>query len=73
MTPEINRETTIDEMVTAYPTAAGFLSRKGIRCIICGEPVWGTLADAAREKSIPEGELDAIIRELKEFLVADIR
>jgi len=43
---------TIEELVEKLPQAPGILRRFGIVCIQCGEPVWGTLEEVAREKGI---------------------
>jgi len=40
----------IEDLIEKYPQAATWLWRKGIRCVICGEPIWGTLERAALEK-----------------------
>jgi hypothetical protein len=45
---------TIEELVATIPQAPGVLRRFGIVCIQCGEPVWGTLEEVAREKGIQD-------------------
>jgi len=55
----------IEDLIEKYPQAATWLWRKGIRCVICGEPIWGTLERAALEKSYNEKEIDILIDELK--------
>ena len=62
--PEITKYIEIEELVRHYPESVRFLSEKGIKCIACGEPVWGTLSEAAREKGIDNDTLDDIIGEL---------
>lgn len=47
---KIKSETPIEELVQEYPETVIFLSQKGIRCVICGEPIWGTLDEAMQEK-----------------------
>jgi len=47
--------------VRGRPDAVAILRRFGIVCIQCGEPVWGTLREAAAEKGI---------RDLSEILAA---
>lgn len=48
----IDPEITIEDLVRQLPEAAAILRRFGIVCIQCGEPVWGTLRQAAAEKGI---------------------
>lgn len=47
---EITKVISIEKLVERTPAAVTYLSRAGIRCIRCGEPIWGTLEEAAREK-----------------------
>lgn len=65
---EITPDTTIEEIVTNYPELVRPLMEFGIKCIACGEPVWGTLKENADEKGITNldeivGELNRIVRE----------
>ncbi len=62
----VDKDILIEELVERYPSSVGFLMRKGVVCVQCGEPVWGTLEEAARKKGI-EG-IEALVDELNEFL-----
>lgn len=66
MDPKITWDTPIEDLVLKYPESVGFLTRKGIRCIRCGEPLWCTLGELLQEDNIPEPQ--KIIDELNEFL-----
>ncbi len=66
---EISKEILIEDLVAAYPYAVKFLREKGIRCLACGEPIWGTLGAAATEKGFTNDEIDAIVKELNVILV----
>lgn len=63
----VSRQTTIEQLIEARAEAINYLFRKGIRCIRCGEPIWGTLEQAAREKGFSEAEIDLIVKELNEL------
>ena len=54
-------------MSNASPYSADL--RRGIRCIACGEPIWGTLEEAAREKGFGDQEIQEFVRELNELLL----
>ncbi|GAB4328651.1 MAG: hypothetical protein Kow0037_03140 [Calditrichia bacterium] len=63
---KITEDTTIEEIVTNYPKLVRPLMEYGIKCIACGEPVWGTLKENADEKGIKNlseiiGELNRIV------------
>jgi len=60
----ITKDTSIEEIIQKIPGAIAFLSEKGIRCIICGEPIWGTLEEAAKEKGFNESEIELIVNQL---------
>lgn len=60
----ITEDTTIEELVEIIPDAVQYLSREGIRCIRCGEPIWGTLAEAAREKGYSDEDIKRFVADL---------
>ncbi|OGU57479.1 MAG: DUF1858 domain-containing protein [Ignavibacteria bacterium GWF2_33_9] len=66
---KISKDTTIEEMVTDFPPSVKYLMEKGIRCIRCGEPIWGTLESAALEKNFSNDDIDIFVMELNELLV----
>jgi methionine synthase II (cobalamin-independent) len=63
---DISPDTPIEELVKLYPEAVSFLSRRGVRCIRCGEPLWCTLGELLYEDGI-ENPND-LIQELKEHI-----
>jgi len=65
--PEITKKILIEELVDTYSFSVRFLMEKGIRCIMCGEPIWGTLEEAAKEKSFTDEEINKVVIELKEL------
>jgi hypothetical protein len=60
----INKEIEIEELVREHPFSVRFLMEKGIKCIACGEPVWGTLEEAAKEKGLSDEQILKILDEL---------
>ena len=61
---EITKDISIEDLVDLKKEAVRYLSEKGIKCIACGEPIWGTLEEAAREKGFGEEEIEDFVREL---------
>jgi hypothetical protein len=51
--------------VEEYPFSVRYLMEKGIRCIMCGEPIWGTLEEACMEKNFSEEKIEAIVTEMR--------
>ncbi|MEC9491450.1 DUF1858 domain-containing protein [Flexistipes sp.] len=60
----ITKETTIEDLVEIKDEAVQYLKNKGIRCILCGEPIWGTIEEAAKEKGFSDEEISEIVIEL---------
>jgi hypothetical protein len=53
----------VADAIEKYPDLNNFLNKKGLRCILCGEPVWGTLAEMIQSKGM---NVDAIMKEINE-------
>ena len=64
---EITKDILIEELVNNYPFSVRYLMEKGIRCIMCGEPVWGTLEEAAQEKDFPEADIEDFVQEMRQL------
>ena len=63
---KITKEIEIEDLVQLAPKAVVYLREKGIRCLRCGEPIWGSLENAAIEKGFSEKEIDKFVEELNE-------
>ena len=61
---QITKNTTIEELVEDVPGAVKYLMDAGIRCIRCGEPIWGTLEEAAKEKKFTDEEIEKFVTDL---------
>ncbi len=64
----ITKDMWVEEVLEKYPTAQEFLSKKNIVCVMCGEPVWGSLEELVQDKDFSDEEIDTIIKELNEFI-----
>ena len=58
----------IEDIVEKYPETIGPMQEMGVQCMVCGEPVWGTLGERIEEKGLPNEEeilnrLNAIVAE----------
>ena len=65
---KITKEITIEELVEIIPESVRYLMEKGIKCIACGEPIWGTLEEAAKEKGFDENQIDQFVIDLNELI-----
>ena len=64
---KITKDIEIEDLVKIIPNAVVYLMEKGIRCLRCGEPIWGTLEDAAKEKGFSDKEISKFVVELNEL------
>ena len=62
---KITKDITIEELIEVIPKSVNFLMKKGIKCIACGEPIWGTLQEAAKEKGFSDKEINDFVYELQ--------
>jgi len=65
--PEITKDILIEELVDNYAFSVRYLMEKGIRCIMCGEPIWGTLEEAAEEKGFDADAIQGFVDEMKKI------
>ena len=65
----IDEKISIEELVDILPSSVTYLADKGIKCIACGEPIWGTLEEEAFEKGLKKQEIAGFVRELNELLL----
>ncbi|MCK5087659.1 MAG: DUF1858 domain-containing protein [Melioribacteraceae bacterium] len=60
----INKEIEIEDLVKELPESVAYLRNEGIRCLRCGEPIWGSLETAAKEKGFNEIEIEKFVSDL---------
>ena len=65
---EITKEITIEDLTDDYSFSVNYLSKKGIRCIVCGEPIWGSLEEACEEKGFTEEDIVKVVEELNSMI-----
>lgn len=63
---EFTETVTIEDLLDEAPEANSFLIERGLPCLVCGEPFWGTLGDLARRNGIED--IDGLVRDMNVFL-----
>ncbi len=61
---KITKDIFIEDLVRELPESVEYLMNRGIRCLRCGEPVWGTLENAAKEKGFSAEQIEVFVSEL---------
>lgn len=69
----ISRDISIEELVRIVPGSVRYLMEQGIKCLACGEPIWGTLESAALEKGFSPKQIDRFVEDLTRLSKADSR
>lgn len=64
---QINKEIEIEDLIRIKPEAVVYLMEKGIRCLRCGEPIWGSLDSAAKEKGFNDTEVSKFVDDLNKL------
>ncbi len=60
---EITKDRHVDDLITRYPWANGFLIKLGYPCIRCGEAFWGTIEELVNNH---RGDVDEVVTKLDE-------
>jgi hypothetical protein len=63
----ITKDILIETLVEEYSFSVRYLMEKGIKCIMCGEPIWGTLEEAALEKGFDQETIDGFVADLNKM------
>lgn len=63
----ISKDIAIEDLIDTIPGSVNFLATHGIRCIMCGEPIWGTLYEACIDKGFSEEKIDNIVSEINKI------
>ncbi len=66
----ISKDILIEDLVDKFPFSVKFLSENGIRCIVCGEAIWGTLEEACKEKDFDDSVIASFINELNKLNIS---
>lgn len=63
---QITLDMEIEDIVEKYPQTIAPMQEMGVQCMLCGEPVWGTLGQRIKEKELTNSA--DIIRRLNEVI-----
>jgi len=63
----ITKNITIEDLIEDFPKSVKYLAEHEIRCIKCGEPIWGTLEEACLEKGFSQEKITLVVKDLNEI------
>ncbi len=61
---QVSKETFIEDLVDKVPGSVQYMMDKGIMCIACGEPIWGTVEEVTRDKGFNDKQIDTMLSDL---------
>jgi len=64
MTKTIEPTMRVEELVTLFPAAVSLMLRKNLPCLVCGEPVWGTVEDLAKSHGWTDQDIVSLVEQL---------
>ena len=67
----IEKSISIEDLVNQVPGSVRYMMTNGIKCLACGEPIWGTLESASREKGFSEEQIDTFVKDLNTLAEQD--
>ena len=65
---QISLDTSIEELVAVCIGVSTFLINKGLPCVVCGEPFWGSLWELCEQEGWSKEETEALGKELEEYV-----
>ncbi len=60
----IDKNIFIEDLVEEFAFSVNYLAEKGIKCLACGEPIWGTLEEACIEKNFTSKDIQKFVNDL---------
>ncbi len=67
MNKVIDKNITIEELLEIKPESVKYMMEKGIKCLACGEPIWGTLDSASMSKGFSDADIEGFVRDLNKL------
>ncbi len=65
---KLDTNTPVETIFEEHPAASDWLLERGVVCLRCGEPFWGTLGELLVNKGYAADEGKRIVAELNEHL-----
>ena len=67
MKKKITKEISIEDLLNEIPDSVTYLMENGIKCLVCGEPVWGTLESESKRKGFSDVDIERFVKEINEL------
>jgi len=64
MTKTIEPTISVEDLVAVFPAAVSLMLRNNLPCLVCGEPVWGTVEDLAKAHGWTDRDIASLVEQL---------
>lgn len=68
----IDKTILIEDLVDRVPGIVAYLIDQGLPCIVCGQPIWGTLEEMARDKGRSDQEIERLVNDINRTLLLKV-
>jgi len=65
----ITKDTSIRDLVFNFPAASSYFMKYNIKCLVSGEPRWGTIETTALKKNFTEADIQKFVDELNALYI----
>ncbi|MBD3401152.1 MAG: hypothetical protein GF399_12595 [Candidatus Coatesbacteria bacterium] len=65
----ITATTSVEVVLDEHPAASSWLLERGVVCLRCGEPFWGSLGELLANKGYNAAQIEEIVGRLNQYLV----
>jgi hypothetical protein len=62
----ITEDTAVEEVITNYPNLVKVFIERGLPCLVCGDPFWGTVGELARKYNVDGADLVSELNKKKD-------
>ncbi len=67
----INLDTLVEDVVAEHPKTVRVFMAHNFPCLVCGEPVWGTIGENADRYGLTSEQQESLIQALNETIGAE--
>jgi hypothetical protein len=67
----ISKDISVEDLLRRYPASVRFLIQRNLPCLVCGEPVWGTLEDVASRAGYDGQQIRQLVADMNATLVKE--
>ena len=67
---KIKAEDLVEDVIQQYPATVRVFMDHDFPCLVCGEAVWGTVAENAERSNITDEKLEELMKALNETILA---